>query len=141
MIGVRAYKAAFFDSLAVLKRLDKGKKKCLSKMGAFVRQRARSSIRSRRAVSAPGSPPSSHEGSMRRLLFFAYDESTGSVVVGPVPFRRGTAPGLLEYGGTSTRPATPRAPAKVLHYRPRQFMRPALDAELPKFAELLKGLM
>lgn len=140
MIGVRAYKAAFFDSAAVLKRLDTAKRKGLSKMGAFVRQRARSSIRSRRAVSTPGSPPSSHEGSLKRLLFFAYDTATDSVVIGPVPFRRGTAPGLLEHGGTDTRPATPRRVAQVLHYRPRPFMRPALDAERPRFAEVLKGI-
>lgn len=115
----------FFDRKAVTRALDREKKKRLSRAGAFVRTRARSSIRRRKGTSRPGRPPFSHEGSLRRLLLFAYDRGRDTVVVGPVPFRqaRQTAPQLLEHGGQT------RAGRRTLTYLPRPFMAPALEAE------------
>lgn len=163
---VAKFKLDFFDSSRVLARVDRARRRVLSRFGAFVRTRARSSIRKRKKASAPGQPPSSHEGSLKRLLFFAYDASSRSVVVGPVPFQRGEAPELLEEGGTAirrrrVRPAgsrkasAPQAaafrrlvaagritrpePEYVTYqatYRARPYMAPAAEAERPKFAPL-----
>lgn len=124
----------FFDTAAVLRATTAAERKVLSRMGAFVRQRARSSLRKRKAVSPPGSPPSSHEGSLRKYLFFSYEPRTRSVVVGPAKLNKpGSVPHLLEHGGTAVRRGA------VLTYRPRPFMAPALAAERPKFAALWKG--
>lgn len=105
-------RASFFDSKAVLAALDKKERQALSKFGAFVRTRARSSIRRRKKSSLPGQPPSSHTGVLKRFLYFAYDTNSKSVVVGPVPtnqlaftgpaffrVKKGLIPEILEYGG------------------------------------------
>ena len=95
-------RSTFFDSAAVVKRLDAGTRRVLSKLGAFVRRRARSSMRKRKKPSKPGAPPSVHQGQLKNLLFFSYDFQAKSVVVGPVPFRGpAVVPGLMEAGGTS----------------------------------------
>jgi hypothetical protein len=84
----------------------------LSKFGAYVRTAAKSSIRKRKRASAPGSPPSSHTGLLKRFIYFGYDTAARSVVIGPVPLNqvsftedmrpvRGTVPESLEYGGTA----------------------------------------
>lgn len=139
MFDLKTVKAAFFDTKAVKDAIDAGTKKTLSKFGAFVRQRAKTSIRTRKQPSAPGQPPSSHTGDLKRLIFFALDVKTKSLVVGPVPFRRGEAPRLLEHGGEITRQRKSGARRQV--YRPRPFMAPAAKAEMPKFAALLKGMV
>jgi hypothetical protein len=136
-VGVREAKAGFFDKQAVLKNMDAKTASALGRFGAFVRQRARSSIRARKKVSQPGSPPSSHEGGLRRLLFFAYDAKAKSVVIGPTPYREGKAPAALEEGGQIV--ARNRdGRLTIMHYRPRPFMRPAFQAELAKAPELWK---
>lgn len=128
-------KLDFFDTEKVRRMVDAGTRRALSKAGAFIRTRARSSIRRRKDVSRPGQPPSSHEGSLRKLLFFAYDARTKSVVVGPVPFKRGEAPALLERGGMATRRG------KQARYRPRPFMLPALEAEKPNIPGAFAGVL
>lgn len=85
----------------------------LGRAGAFVRTRARTSIRRRKAVSAPGGPPSAHsKDSVATIknIQFAYDPRRTSVVVGPVALnhlyylgatlRGGAVPNVLEHGGT-----------------------------------------
>jgi hypothetical protein len=125
-------KQNFFDRKAVLSRLDKGVKQALSKFGAFVRRRAQTSIRKRKGVSAPGSPPSSHVGTLKKLIFFSYDPGRKSVVIGPV-LKSGSsdAPKLLEHGGAGRRGK----------YIARPFMRPAFAAELPKAPQNFKAII
>jgi hypothetical protein len=132
---IQEFKRGFFDTAAIVTAVNEGHRIAQSKMGAFVRQRAKSSIRKREAVSAPDSPPSSHAGDLKRLIFFAFDAETLSTVIGPVAFGRGEAPGLLERGGRATRKGKPAI------YRPRPFMGPAGDAEAPKFQDLLGGMV
>jgi hypothetical protein len=124
-------KALFFDRPAVQSAVDRSTRKVLSRFGAYVRTSAKSSIRKRKAVSEPGSPPSSHVGTLRRLIFFGYDPDNRSVVVGPMPFGAVEAPALLEYGGTASREDR-RGRRRRAHYRPRPFMGPAFAKEQPK---------
>lgn len=130
---------SFFDRKAVTDAVDRAERSKLSKAGAFVRRTMKSSIRKRRGVSDPGNPPSSHSGEVNRLIFFAYDQSRGEVVIGPLLFRTrirsaGTGAELLEFGGIARRPGSRR----VSFYRARPFARPALEKELPRFPELWK---
>ena len=132
MIGLRLRDAqrGFFDRATVVAATSAAERRVLSRFGAFVRQRARSSIRSRIAPSPPGSPPSSHVGLLRRQIFFAYDAGRRSVVVGPVRLNqgRGEAPALLEFGGPAVR--MQHGHARRVTYRARPYMRPAFEVEL-----------
>ena len=131
--GIRALKANFFDTAAVRGKIDADTRRVLSRFGAFVRTRARSSIRTRKKPSAPGQPPSSHAGDLKRLIFFALDPAATSVVIGPLRFRKGEAPALLERGGAVSRKG------KTLRYRPRPFIGPAGKAEAQNLPKILSG--
>ena len=107
MIQMRM-KLVFFHSPRVRRAMDAATRRALSKAGAFIRQRAKTSIRKRKGVSRPGEPPHSHAGHLRRLIFFAWDPVAESMVIGPVPFKEGEAPHLLEFGGRTVRRTTRR---------------------------------
>lgn len=126
----------FFDREAVIKAAGKARVKVLSKRGAFIRRRAQTSMRYKKKrdakgktiASAPGSPPLAHksEGALlRKLLFFSYDFSSDSTVIGPTAIGKGEAPALNEFGGYALRGG------KVAKYPERAFMQPALEAETP----------
>lgn len=108
MNGVLKVKAVFFDRRAVIDRVGRAKAAVLSKSGAFIRRTAKGKIRYAKSASKPGNPPHAHRGKygsspLRELIFFAYDERTNSVVIGPTPFSGAAiAPRVLELGGTVT---------------------------------------
>lgn len=123
-IGIREFKASFFSSDAVKKKLDAGLASTLLKAGAFVQRRMKTGVRYRKKASSPGKPPSAHRTTgftrekrsksgqvsrqqvspLRELIFFAYDANTKSTVIGPAKFggKGGKAPPTLEKGGTAT---------------------------------------
>jgi hypothetical protein len=127
----------FFDRDTIIKKIGTAKKRVLSKAGAFIRQRAKTSIRRRKKSSKPGEAPSSHVGLLRDLIFFAYDNQSDSVVVGPQLLngskKRGSIPPprVLEDGGEGVTSKGQRA-----FYHKFPYMAPALEAERPKFPEL-----
>jgi len=161
VITVRAdIKRFFFDRERVLKAVPRARRRALSKAGAFIRTRARTSIRKRRGTSPPGSPPYSHVGTLRKGILFGYDPARESVVIGPVKTNqvffdkhlapvRGTAPEVLEFGGdiwilevfkagrwqradlrSRRRNAGLEQRYRKASIAPRPFMGPALEAEL-----------
>jgi hypothetical protein len=106
-------KTLFFDRDRVVRAVDRARHRVLSKQGAFLRTRARSIIRPRKTASAPGEPPHSHTGILRRFIYFCFDPATRTVVVGPARTNqvffdkdrrpvKGTVPGVLEHGGQVT---------------------------------------
>lgn len=151
-------KDVFFDRAAVKNRMTKANRKALSKAGAFIRRRARSSLRRRKKQSPPGQPPSAHTSdrvaSLKNILF-AYEPNSESLVVGPVKLNRkallgpqlggATVPQVHEFGATvkirevkvgkgwrsGVRRVRPGQPIRVRAavYAERPFMGPALDAE------------
>jgi len=130
----------FFDRRKVIRAADRANRRNLSKAGAFIRTAARHSIRKRKGASPPGSPPSSHTGLLRRFIFFGYERSRQTVVVGPMRLNQkaGAAPAALEHGGTSvvvegTRRRRRKRPVRI---RARPYMGPALAKEAPKFPKL-----
>ena len=130
MITMRM-KILFFDAPRVKRAVDAATRRALSRAGAFIRQRAKTSIRKRKGISRPSRPPHSHAGHLRRLIFFGYDPSAESVVIGPLPFRKGEAPNLLEFGGKIVRTDHCGRRRRMV-YRKRPFMGPALQEELPQ---------
>ena len=112
MLGFKidAAKHFFFDREAVTNAIGRASASAMSKIGSFIRRAARSSIRKRKKTSKPGQPPSSHTGMLREFIFFAYDPSRKSVVIGPAKTNQvyfggdgqpttGTVPEVLEFGG------------------------------------------
>ena len=156
-------KRLFFDRPRVQKAVGKSQRKVLSRAGAFIRTTAKHSIRKRKGSAPPGAPPHSHEGSLRRLILFGYDDRTETVVVGPVGFKRSTAPNLLEFGGAvkTKRPRLVRVETRgrdkrgrftkakfrrveagtKLVYAPRPFMGPALEKQRPKLPKVWQGIV
>ncbi len=139
-------KNLFFDRAMVVREVGKWNAAALSKAGAFVRRRARSSLRRRKKQSAPGMPPSVHSddavATLKNILF-AYDRSNMSVVIGPVLLNgsQGSVPALHEFGGVKTLRRTfgkknPRVVIRQARYPARPFMGPALAAEAPNFPSL-----
>lgn len=129
----------FFDRPAVARAVDRAKRVVLSRAGAFIRQRSRTSIRPRKGSASPGTPPHSHEGSLRRLILFGYDPRSDSVVVGPVGFRRSVAPRVLEFGGKTTVASRRRGAGdarRTIRIAARPYMLPALEKERPKLPAL-----
>ena len=135
MFGV-VTKQMFFDRKKVQRRTDSATRRVLSKFGAFVRRAARSSIRTRQRASAAGQPPSSHTGLLKKFIFFGYDRSRQSVVIGPQRLNQkvGDAPQALEYGGTSTVVEGLRGKRKKRRVKiaARPYMKPAFEQEKPK---------
>jgi hypothetical protein len=151
-------KQLFFDRRLVKNRISKANRKALSKAGAFIRRRARSSLRRRKGVSTPGRPPSVHSSdgvATLKNILFAYEPNSESLVVGPVKLNQQTllgpqlgamtVPQLHEFGGrvrirevkvgkqwrSGVRRVRPRQPVRVrsAKYPERPFMGPALEAE------------
>lgn len=151
MFSVKAFQANFFDRRAVLGATDAASRRNLSRFGAFARTAARSRIRYRDAISAPGSSPSAHRtmtrpqarrgpgktqgvSPLREYLFFAFDTHTRSVVIGPARLagKLGNAPEALEYGTTST--VRDGESTRTVRIRARPYMAPAFEQakhELP----------
>jgi len=149
-LTVKAAKEGFFDRKAVADRIGTEKTKVLSKMGAFVQRRAKSSIKKAPKASAKksyvpqaGKPPRSRNGLLKDFILFSYDKSTDSVVVGAAllgGFRQSTpGPAALEKGGNVEFFASKGRKAKRVTFRKFPFMVPALEAERPKFPELWSG--
>jgi len=131
----------FFDTERVKRAADAATRTNLSKAGAFIRTTARHSLRRRRGTSAPGSPPHSHTGLLKRFIFFGYDAARKTVVVGPMRLNQkvGNAPEALESGGTSVALVGSRRGGRKrrrIRIRARPFMGPALRKEAPKFPKL-----
>ena len=98
-------KDLFFDRQKVIRAVDQATRKALAKAGAFIRQRAKTSIRKRQGPARAGDPPHSHVGLLKKFLFFGYDPASKSVVIGPARLARSTdAPHTLEFGGAAGRP-------------------------------------
>lgn len=128
MFSIREAKGNFFDRSAVTRRVDVATRRVLSKFGAFVRRRARSSIRKRKRVSRPGEAPTSQTGLLRNWILFSYEPASNSVVIGPAALRekQGNAPEVLEHGGSIVTSKGGR-----ISIQPRPYMGPALEKELP----------
>lgn len=108
------------DAAAFKRTSDVCLRRALSKFGAYTRRRARSSIRKRKKISAPGAPPSGHTGALKNGILFAVESDRLEVVIGPA-LARSNAAKILEHGGLGPNGET---------YRARPFMGPAFQKEL-----------
>ncbi len=153
-LSVQAMKSNFFDRDKVTRAMSNAAKRNLSKFGAYVRTDAQRSLRYRDKPSGPGEPPSAHKtmsrtktnkkgvtktqsvSPLREFIFFAYDETRKSVVIGPAKLNAkfGNAPHALEYGGESI--VRSGSGVQSVFIRPRPFMRPALGRTATKLKSI-----
>lgn len=147
----------FFNSAKVKKAVDDGTRRAMSKGLAYIRRRARSSIRRTRRSSLPGQPPRTHTSNpvvTIKNIQFQYDPASKSGICGPIKLHRQsrvrpvkTVPATLEFGGkvmfqrgawapqqqgtrTGQRTRLVRVQqAFAATYRARPFMGPALEKE------------
>ena len=130
----------FFNHKKVITATDKATRSVLSRFGAFVRRTARSSIRRRKKAAPPGKPPSSHTGLLKRFIFFGYDASRKSVVIGPAKLsgKSDGIPRTLEMGGTTVAPIEKKGKRrqKKIAIAARPYMGPAFEKEKPQLPDL-----
>ena len=142
----------FFDHHAVTSRMDAATRRALSKFGAYVRADARRSIRkaSNSKPSASGRPPKSRKGTLKQHIYFSYEPTKQSVVIGPQLLPRARKDNLimLEHGGRRQMAVPGRDPHDrthivllrvTAHYPARPFMDPAFNKNLPRAASLYKN--
>jgi hypothetical protein len=143
-------KQMFFDRQAVIDAVGKANARNLSRAGSFIRRGARSSLRRRKRVSLPDTPPSVHSRdpvASLKNIWFVFDPQSRSVIVGPVKLNgsvrlsgsnRTTVPALQELGGVAVVTDGPkrRGRKRLATYPKRPFMGPAMQRELPKFTGL-----
>jgi hypothetical protein len=152
-------KRYFLDRQEVARQIGRANQRALIRAAAFIRRRARSSLRRRRRPSQPGQPPSVHSTNnvaTLKNIQFAYDPQSQALVIGPVALTGGqsnfgpqlagqTVPQVMEFGATvkmrearvgrswRNRPRRVRSgqPIRVrrVKYQPRPFMGPAFQAE------------
>lgn len=141
----------FFDKKKVIDAVDRATRKIFSKFGANVRKRAQKSLEYAKGISRPGRPPHAHKtitvkktskstgrvrfrsvSFLREFLFFAFEPSTKTVVIGPARLNStvtSDALSALEYGGQSVK--VERGKRKRINIQARPFMGPAAKAETP----------
>lgn len=122
MIGITLDKAKqFFDKEAVLTKVDPAIRKTLSADGARLRRSARRSMRSKEGAAPKGKPPHRHKKDKQHplgplvydRLFFAYEPSTESVIVGPEQLGDSKVLPTLEDSNPFMRPALTREKDKL----------------------------
>jgi len=131
----------------------------LRKQGYTVMQIAKSLIKDATGLddhAAPGHPPKSHTGKLRRMEY-KYFRDSNSVRVGPKPFDKsggyGPALSLLEFGGHTTVPTAEmqwktrdgkrvlEQPEVATEMLPRPYMGPALEEAKPQLAAFWRNAM
>lgn len=159
-LSFKAAKEGFFDRKKVLDAVDKATYRIFFAFGRQVRARAQRSLQYSEKPSSPGQPPHAHRSHtiarvsrktgqvkysaktgqalkrsvsfLREYLFFAYDKTTKSVVIGPALLNSTlsrSALSALEYGGQSV--IIDHGKRKQVRIKARPFMGPAAKAEIP----------
>ncbi len=142
--SIEVIRRGFFDQAKVARAVSLAKRKALSKAGAYVRQRDRQSIKRKKGAAEPGGPPHAHVAGSAgiKLILFAWDPKTESVVVGAVKYdgAKGPKDGArnIEKGGEAVAQDGKGRPRKY-RYRGNPHTVPAMKHEAPKFAELFRG--
>ncbi len=146
-LKLKGGKAGFFDSKEVLAALGRAKAKVFARVGAKVRAAAQKSLVYADGPSAPGKPPHAHKSRtrtrtskktgktrtrsvsfLREFLYFSYDKTTSSVVVGPVKLQSTVDPKALpalEYGGAAV--IMDKGKRVSVNIKARPFMGPAFE--------------
>lgn len=126
MFGARLIK--FIDrTRRVQEAADRAARRAFAKAAFRIFRDAQSTIQRSDEPSAPGEPPHTRRGQLRRSI--RYHATKDGAVVGPLGSMVGEAGAAHEFGGEH----------KGQTYPERPFMKPALDRELTNFAGEFRG--
>lgn len=127
-----------FHRSRVLAKIKRQEKRFLYRAGGATRKTVRNLIRSRKSISVPGRPPSSHTGKLKNTVLFAVDLTRKVVRIGPsadyksftqIGQKRGAA--LLEFGGHTVQKDRITGEIRRMFYRRRPYMKPGLSRIKP----------
>lgn len=96
---------------------------------AAIRLTIRRSIRRRKKASAPGKPPHTRRGQLKRAILYAVNKERQEAVIGAAHSEVGTSGRAHEKGGTY----------KGEHYDQRPFAGPGLEAIRPRLPSFWRG--
>lgn len=99
-----------FDEAGLLARIARATRDVLKRAGAYVRSVARRKVQTRPKPSAPGQPPHSRRGLLKRAILFGFDRDGKSVLVGPGFNFVGESASAHEFGGRYRRERYPKRP-------------------------------
>ena len=99
-----------FDERKVLVCVERGNTVALRRAGAYIRKTARNRVSISGNASAPGSPPNTRQGLLKRSLLFGVDKQQQRVLVGPAESLIGTAMHAHEFGGRYKKERYPKRP-------------------------------
>lgn len=152
----------YFDKKVVTDAVGKAEAGVMGRQGSLTRTIMRRSIRKHKGHAPAGKPPYSHQGNLR-LIEFAFDPKTRTVVVGPAKLGETNAPEIQDKGGmVKVRGIVNRNGEFIPLYKmsvqgrlgairsgklvtkmakvdARPFSQPALDAAKPLLAKAWKG--
>lgn len=128
----------------VIAQAERANARPLFKIAGFIRNTAKRSMRKRKGPSAPGTPPSAHDGDrygrgflLRTLMSFDVDRKNLTTTVGPKRLRSKTlgkvrarkpVPNLHEFGGVlRVEGKKPGATPERVKFPARPYMAPALE--------------
>jgi len=163
-------KKFFFDRPGVARRIDKARRKRLGRGGGIVRKISRNSMRRLKKPSLPGQPPRVVHGQIKAFTFYAYDQDSDGVVIGPQRLPKGTGgtkaqtvPEAMEYGAKvrvqevqsqrsgKWRRIVTKQDRQLREHRntrtrttkiaPRPFMGPALKKGSDKYPKIFEGMI
>lgn len=99
-----------FDPEAVKQAVQKGSVKSLRQAGAYVRKSARNAVSRSKHSSAPGTPPHTRRGLLKRSILFGVEKERQSVVIGPAYQFIGISMTAHEFGGMYRHRKYPKRP-------------------------------
>lgn len=157
-LRLKAAHEGFFDRDKVLKAVGKARTKIFNEFGRQVRATALASIVYSDFPSRPGRPPHAHKSRkitrtsrstgkkrtrtvsfLKEFLYYKYDFTSESVVIGPERLATTVDPNALpalEYGGSAIIISDGKKKRVTIAARP--FMRPAFEIERPGLSQLWK---
>lgn len=133
-----SFKADFRETAKVLSKFQAQARKAIYSQAGYIRTVARNSMKRIKKPSQPGQPPHAQTGLLKDFLFFAWDASTASMVIGPAAFKPSPeVPALLEEGGNEVAHVRigKRWQRKTITIAPRPYMAPALELSQDKLPE------
>jgi len=126
MIGARG--KVQDDFAKVVRAAKRAVIETLGHAGGYIRKVAQHSIRRSPKPSAPGTPPHTRRGQIRRAIRYAVEKDKQSVVIGPDVDVVGTSGMAHEFGGKYKRQRYPKRP----------YMGPALKETEPQLPDMWK---
>lgn len=146
-LTINQMKSMFLDRALIEGKIDRATHVVMVRIGAYIRRTARQSIRrpNKKKKGQPGQPPRNRTGLLKYNIYFFWDATRRSVVIGPsylqgMP-RNPTIPQLLEYGGTIRRVSRKSKRSYTAKYPAYPYMRPARDKEIKVLPSLWRNVI